>query len=127
MIACASVELLQISTHNDYPGRSHSLWYCDALHKGQFEWFELAFMDPPLFGGQQRMEPYAAQPEQISIAFERVVGTAQLAWPLEQLDRADPKEFVDRWIGWFAEASNSKLFRPSTMPEKRVERNWREE
>lgn len=125
VIACASIELDQASTHNDYPGRSHSLWYCDALHEGRFDWFELAFMDSPLFGGRQRMEPYAAQPEQISIAFERVIGTAQLAWPLEQLDRADPQEFVDRWIGWFAEASNSKLFKPSTMPEKPVERNWR--
>ena len=125
VIACASIELDQTSTHNDYPGRSHSLWYCDALHEGRFDWFELAFMDSPLFGGRQRMEPYAAQPEQISIAFERVIGTAQLAWPLEQLDRADPQEFVDRWIGWFAEASNSKLFRPSTIPEKPVERNWR--
>ncbi|WP_128774453.1 serine/threonine-protein kinase [Actinomyces oricola] len=126
VIACASIELDQTSTHNDYPGRSHSLWYCDALHEGRFDWFELAFMDSPLFGGRQRMEPYAAQPEQISIAFERVIGTAQLAWPLEQLDRADPQEFVDRWIGWFAEANNSKLFRPSTMPEKPIERNWRE-
>lgn len=123
VIACASIQLLQTSTHNDYPGRSHSLWYCDALHKGQFEWFELAFMD---VRNHQRMVPYAAQPEEISIAFERVISGTQLAWPLEQLDRADPKEFVDRWIGWFAEASNSKLFRPSTMPEKRVERNWRE-
>ena len=73
----------------------------------------------------QRMVPYAAQPEEISIAFEGVFGTTQLAWPLEQLDRADSQEFVDRWIGWFAEASNSKLFRPSTIPEKPVERNWR--
>ena len=72
------------------------------------------------------MEPYAAQPEGISIAFDRVIGATQLAWPLEQLDRADPQEFVGRWIGWLAEASNSKLFRPSTMPEKPVERNWRE-
>ena len=126
MIACASIELEQTSTHNDYPGRSHSLWYCDALQEGRFDWFELAFMDSPLFGRRQRMEPYAEQPERISIAFERVIGIAQLAWPLEQLDRADPQEFVDRWIGWFAEASNSKLFRPSTMPEKPVERNWRE-
>ena len=126
VIACASIQLLQTSTHNDYFGRSHSLWYCDALHKGQFEWFELAFMDSPFSGSRQRVEPYAAQPEEISIAFEGVFGSTQLAWPLEQLDRADPQEFVDRWIGWFAEASNSKLFRPSTMPEKRVERNWRE-
>ena len=126
VIACASIELQQISTHNDYPGRSHSLWYCDALHEGRFEWFELAFMDSPLFGGRRHMEPYAEQPERISIAFDRVIGTAQLAWPLEQLDRADPQEYVDRWIGWFAEASDSKLFRPSTMPEKPIERNWRE-
>lgn len=125
VIACASIELQQISTHNDYPGRSHSLWYCDALQEGRFEWFELAFMDSPLFGGRRHMEPYAEQPERISIAFDRVIGTAQLAWPLEQLDRADPQEFVDRWIRWFAEASNSKLFKPSTMPEKPVERNWR--
>jgi len=125
VIACASIQLLQTSTHNDYFGRSHSLWYCDALHKGQFEWFELAFMDSPFSGSRQRVEPYAAQPEEISIAFEGVFGSTQLAWPLEQLDRADPQEFVDRWIGWFAEASNSRLFRPSTMPEKPIERNWR--
>ena len=124
VIACASIELLQTSTYNDYPGRSHSLWYCDALHEGQFEWFELAFMD---WRNHQRMVPYAAQAEEISRAFEGVFGTTQLAWPLEQLDRADPQEFVDRWIGWFAEASDSKLFRPSTMPEKPVEYNWREE
>ena len=122
VIACASIELQQISTHNDYFGRSHSLWYCDALHEGRFEWFELAFMD---WRNHQRMVPYAAQPEEISIAFEGVFGTTQLAWPLEQLDRADSQEFVDRWIGWFAEASNSNLFRPSTIPEKPVERNWR--
>ena len=126
VIACASIQLLQTSTHNDYFGRSHSLWYCDALRKGQFEWFELAFMDSPFSDSRQRMEPYAAQPKEISIAFEGVFGSTQLAWPLEQLDRADPQEFVDRWIGWFAEASNSKLFRPSTMPEKPIERNWRE-
>ncbi len=125
VIACASIQLLQTSTHNDYFGRSHSLWYCDALHKGQFEWFELAFMDSPFSDSRQRMEPYAAQPKEISIAFEGVFGSTQLAWPLEQLDRADPQEFVDRWIGWCAEASNSKLFRPSTMPEKPIERNWR--
>lgn len=125
VIACASIQLLQASTHNDYPGRSHSLWYCDALHEGRFEWFELAFMDSPFSGSRQRMEPYAAQPEEISIAFEGVLGSTQLAWPLEQLDPADSQEFVDRWIGWFAEASNSKLFRPSTMPEKPIERNWR--
>lgn len=122
VIACASIELLQTSNQNEYPGRSHSLWYCDALHEGRFEWFELAFMD---WRNHQRMVPYAAQPEEISIAFERVISGTQLAWPLEQLDRADPNEFVDRWIGWFAEASNSRLFRPSTIPEKPVERNWR--
>lgn len=71
------------------------------------------------------MEPYAAQPKEISIAFERVMDGAQLAWPLEQLGRADPQEYVDRWIGWFAEASNPKLFKPSNMPEKSVERNCR--
>ena len=122
VIACASIQLLQTSTYNDYPGRSHSLWYCDALHEGRFEWFELAFMD---LLNHQRMVPYAAQPEEISIAFERVISGTQLAWPLEQLDRADPNEFVDRWIGWFAEASSSRLFSPSTIPEKPVERNWR--
>ena len=122
VIACASIELLQTSSQNEYPGRSHSLWYCDALHEGRFEWFELAFMD---WRNHQRMVPYAAQPEEISITFERVISGTQLAWPLEQLDRADLREFVDRWIGWFAEASDSKLFRPSTMPEKPVERNWR--
>ncbi|WP_373693049.1 serine/threonine-protein kinase [Actinomyces oris] len=122
VIACASIELLQTSSQNEYPVRSHSLWYCDALHEGRFEWFELAFMD---WRNHQRMAPYAAQPEEISITFERVTSGTQFAWPLEQLDRAAPHEFVDRWIGWFAEASDSKLFRPSIMPGKPVKRNWR--
>jgi eukaryotic-like serine/threonine-protein kinase len=48
-----------------------------------------------------------------------------LAWPVEELDRSNPTEFIDRWIGWFADAAIGELHHPSTMPEKPTDGSWR--
>ncbi len=71
------------------------------------------------------VEPYA-QSAGASPAFERVIGTEQLAWPIELLNRDDPAEFVERWLGWFADAAEGTLARPSSMPEKPIHNRWRE-
>lgn len=102
-----------------YRGRSHSLWYCDAEVEGAYAWYELAFMDSALMS-QPDVVPYALEPWSGSVAFSNVMGTKQLAWPLEKLDRADLDEFVDRWIGWFGAAANRELQRPSRLPERDV-------
>ncbi|WP_324654018.1 serine/threonine-protein kinase [Georgenia sp. H159] len=111
--------------HWGWQGRSHSLWYCDAFEEGRFAWYETAFMDFALSGTRPSIEPYALEPPRASDAFSNVIGTVQLAWPVEELDRDEPDVFVDRWLGWYADAVEGKLDRPSTMPERRDERKWR--
>ena len=104
-------------------GRAHSLWYCDAHEKGAFAWYETSFMSPP-FGGSS-MEPYSRSPQEAGIAFQNIIGTIQLAWPFEELDRSDPAEFLSRWISWFADAAEGHLTTPSVMPEKPTNGSWR--
>lgn len=125
----AAAEIVVSREHRDtygWLGRSHSLWFCDPYEKGRFAWYELAFMSGP-FGGGPAEEPYALRPSGGTAAqvFTNVIGSIQLGWPVEELDRAEPSEFVDRWIGWFADAAAGALSRPSTMPEKRQVKNFR--
>lgn len=108
-----------------WTGRSHSLWFCDAFEADRFSWCELAFMESPFSGDRPSFEPYAGEPDQVGIAFSNVMGTMQLAWGLDELDRDDPAELIDRWLGWFADAVEGRLHRPSSMPERRGERAWR--
>ena len=123
VIAFASISVIQDRRlRNGYVGRSHSLWYCDPHTAGQFGWHELAFMDSPLGRGAVtpfgEMVPYSASPNKAESAFTGVIGFQQLAWPVEELDRADLSEFIDRWLGWFAESTTGSLRHPTTMPEK---------
>lgn len=108
-----------------WEGRSHSLWYCDAERTNEFGWYELAFMASPFGRGQPSVEPYSRDPSQATAAFNGVIGTEQLGWPVELLNRDDPDEFVDRWLGWFADAVAGTLARPWQMPEKPIYQPWR--
>lgn len=126
VVAAASLTVrLQNANQYGWTGRSHSLWFCDAFTEGRFAWCELAFMESPLIAGRPTFEPYAGEPEHVGVAFSNVIGTMQLAWGINELDRDDPAELVDRWLGWFADAVEGRLQRPSSMPERRSERNWR--
>lgn len=108
-----------------WQGRSHSLWFCDAHEEGRFAWYEMAFMDSPFSRSQPAVEPYSCQPPVGAIAFQNVIGAMQLAWPVEELDRANPTAFLDRWTGWLADAVEQCFNRPSTMPEKQPSGSWR--
>jgi len=126
VVAEAKISVTTSRRVYDYEGRSHSLWYCDAHEEGRFAWYETAFMRSPLLGGSNSMtDPFSADPNSASIVFSGVTGTVQLAWPLEELDRSDPTEFIDRWMGWFADAARGEIQRPSTMPEKPTAGSWR--
>lgn len=124
VIAVATIAVNQPQSPRGYDGRSHSLWYCDPKSEGAFAWYELAFMRSALIA-QPSLVPFAAKPQEVPNAFMRVMGTEQLAWPIEELDRADLTEFVDRWLGWFAEAAEQALHHPSQLPEKPANGGYR--
>lgn len=118
VIASAVVSVNQPRNSGGYEGRAHSLWFCDAQEAGRFAWYETAFMHGGFSSSVRSVVPYSCSPREASVALSNVIGTEQLAWPFEELDRADASEFVDRWLGWFADASADSLHYPSTMPEK---------
>jgi len=108
-----------------YEGRSHSLWFCDASEIGRYGWFETAFMFQPLTGRSASVAPFASQPgEDIAAqALSPGLGAYQLAWPFTPLVPGDLDEFIDRWLGWLADATQGRLNVPSTMPERPAQ--WR--
>lgn len=111
---------ITVLTGNDrYRGRSHSLWFCDAQQSGLYRWFENAWMYNPLFGRSYLLQPIGLPPNQETfLALSPITGTThQLAWPFTAVDQGDEADFIERWLGWFAEAALGQLSRPSRMPE----------
>lgn len=110
-----------------YEGRSHSLWYCDAQEAGVFRWFELAFMYCPLRRMSSLHDPFALDPdENASEALSTVSGTMfQAAWPFTPIDQGNESDFIEQWLGWFADAASGKLQKPNRMPEKDPKGSWR--
>ncbi|UPJ62703.1 serine/threonine-protein kinase [Bradyrhizobium sp. 191] len=123
VIAHAGIILRVPRDRYDFEGRSHSLWYCDALQAGRFEWIETAFMVSPLMGRNTTMRPFMADPG-IEAAKALWAGMAefQLAWPMEQVES---EALIERWAGWLADAAQGRLHAPSTMPERPIPENWR--
>ncbi len=103
-----------------YAGRSHSLWYCDAQKEGVFRWYETAFMG--ILGEPDDMEhvPFAVNPNDRNavLALSQSTHTHRVAWPFTPSDQGEEESFIERWIGWFAEAAHGHIQRPRTMPEK---------
>ena len=112
--------------YDGYEGRSHSLWYCDAQEKDQYQWFETSFMHSPILCRSSSQDPFALDPG-IKVAKALGAGTSELqvAWPFSLLIAGDLDEFVDRWAEWFAEAAQDQLRHPSTMPERDPSGSWR--
>ncbi|KAA1423197.1 serine/threonine-protein kinase [Nocardioides antri] len=126
LIAEAVITVNQSQRQGGYEGRSHSLWFCDAQEEGRFAWYETAFMSGGLGNrAVPSVDPFSREGHVASVAFSRAIGTLQLAWPFEEVDRADPSGFVDRWIGWFADAATGTLSHPSSMPEKPTQGSYR--
>lgn len=126
VVAHSSIAVSIPRTQHDYEGRSHSLWYCDAVTVGQFRWYETAFMVSAWIARQGIMDPFALDPGTKSA---KAVGSGmnefQVAWPFTELDGDSLDDFVERWIAWFAEAAMGQLNRPSHMPERHAEGTWR--
>ena len=122
--AHAVISVAQPPSRYGYQGRSHSLWFADAQEQGRFAWYETAFMQT--FGSTSpALHPFSRDPDGARSALSNAMTTEQLAWPFEELDRADLSEFIDRWIGWFADAAGGHMHYPSQMPEKPTRGSYR--
>ena len=110
----------------EYEGRSHSLWYCDAQNLGEFRWYETAFMNNATGFKRTLLAPFALSPGQEAYgALSNVTTHYQVAWPFIPIDQGDEGEFIERWIGWFADAAEEKLHHPERMPERDPQGSWR--
>ncbi|MVT53097.1 protein kinase [Bradyrhizobium yuanmingense] len=123
VIAQAGIILRIPRDRYDFEGRSHSLWYCDALEAGRYEWIETAFMISPMVPKMTVMRPFMADPG-VEAAKALWAGMAefQLAWPIEPVD---PELLTERWAGWLADAAQGRFHAPSAMPERPIPQNWR--
>jgi serine/threonine-protein kinase len=131
VIACSSVCAClppnrSWGQHLGYAGRGHSLYFCDAQTAGTYAWFETAFTQRPLPTQRRWTEPCAREPGP-GVARALCAGAAddQVAWPFTQLVPGQLGDFVDRWVGWFADAIEGRLAPPSRMPERPVDGTWR--
>jgi len=109
-----------------YEGRSHALWYCDALEEDRFGWYELAFMHHHLTSRTSSVAPFGLGPGPESAgALSPGMDVMQLAWPFTKLTGEDLDSVVSRWTGWLADASTGSWNQPGMMPGVEVPQVWR--
>ncbi|MDR6320056.1 serine/threonine-protein kinase [Actinoplanes couchii] len=126
VIAVAEIGLRIPAGRNRYEGRSHALWYCDALEEGRFGWYELAFMHNPLMARTSSVAPFALGPGPESAgALSSGMDVLQLAWPFTKLTGEDLDGVISRWAGWLVDASSPGWSQPSLMPEVEIPWVWR--
>ncbi|MEN4466857.1 protein kinase [Mycolicibacterium conceptionense] len=105
-----------------FTGRSHSLWYCDAQHEDRFAWYEVAFHQ--LFS-LNNIVPTSMSANESHVVFENVTSSIGIARPFVEVDPTNLTPFLDRWLGWFAQAALGQLQHPGDMPEENPQGSWR--
>lgn len=126
VITHASVGITIPPDRTGYTGRSHSLWFGDIQEAGQYKWFETAFMISALIPKRRPQTPFALGPGQDSAkAVWTGMAEYQLAWPFTPLETDKLQEFINRWVGWFADAALGKLTLPAQLPEHPSKGTWR--
>ena len=126
VVAFTGISVTTERVRGSYEGRSHSLWYCDAVSPGEFRWYETAFMFSPLVPRSASIDPFASEPDgQTYLALAPGMHTVMVAWPFSPIDHGREREFMERWIGWFVDAASGKLHPPSHMPEMELQGSWR--
>jgi serine/threonine-protein kinase len=119
VIAHSSLKLSIPANRYNYEGRSHSLWFCNAQQADQYALFEIAFMDLPM-GPQRRVQyPFALDPGLLAAkALWRGIADVQVAWSFTRLTVGALDEFLEQWVGRFADAATGRLTFPHQMPER---------
>ena len=126
VIAYADIKLTIPKDRYGWEGRSHSLWFCDAVEAGSYAWFETAFMITPLIRSESALSPFSLPPsEEAAKALWMGLAEFQVAWPFEVVGQGNIEQFTDRWADWLADATMGKLSHPRSMPERTPEDSWR--
>ena len=125
VIAYAAISVIgKKDAYRGYSGRSHSLWYCDAKSKGEYRWFEVAFMNNLV--GQPDIVPFHLDPSEAGMAFGRGISSRRCARAFVAIDRDNVSEFVNRWLEWFGQGATDKLAYPGILPEDPPQGSWRQ-
>ena len=124
VIAYSVISLLIPPTPTNYQGRGHALWYCDAQEPGIYRWYETAFMTR--FFVEENIVPFALPPEKRAYgALWGVDRRYSMARPFTPIDQGAEGKFVECWIGWFGDAAQGNLSRPTRIPEVDPSGSWR--
>lgn len=110
--AGAHLRLHQTSEHQEYPGRSASLWYARRPRTLATHWIEVAY--DAAEGNAPSEEPFALK-DLIKADLVAAGGETNLyhAAAPAPIDAADADAFCDRWMGLLARAATGDLERPS--------------
>ena len=111
-------------------GRVHSLWYCDAFEAGRFEWAETGFVvtkeDGTMFAGEGIAPSARAPGPRVAAALAGRGGTLRLGYPFVALSGEEARrEFVERWLSWFADAALGGFRRGMLAPIDPELGSWR--
>lgn len=119
VIAFSAISIIYRQQRGSWQGRSHSIWYCNALDRATYRLVELAFM--AIWTDEiKSVEPFALEPDEDAfLALSPTMHIYQSAWNFTPIDQGNEDEFIDRWLGWFGDASRGNLQRPSSLPERR--------
>lgn len=126
-VVCYSRLELEIpNPDRNYEGRSHSIWFGDVKQFGQYGWFETAFMLGVFTQRHSSVAPFALDPgDEAANALGPGIGEYAVAWPFTPVATGQMDEFIDRWIGWFAQASQGHMHYPGSLPERDPQGSWR--
>lgn len=119
VIAYTAIAVRKPRDRDDYEGRAHSLWFCDAEDMGVHRWYELAFAIPFFVAQRSTLQPFALAPtdEDAAIALTPMTHVRRLTWYPRPIDQGNEDAFIERWLEWFASAVDGSLKRPGSNPE----------
>lgn len=117
VIASSSITLYHPVFEREMFGGAHSLWYCDAMELGCYDWYEFGFYDQFVQRPNQpnepnepdepneptrRFDPFALSPEDSDARypFSKVHGGAKHHWRPVHLNVHGARAFAERWASW---------------------------
>ena len=104
-----------IAVWNETYVRSATLMYASIAGQKPC-WFEVSyFTTGPT---DVSMPTYLAPERDAALALSPVAHVWGLAHPPRRLEGGGLAEFIDRWMGWFAQAIDGVLARPQQLPEQ---------
>lgn len=124
IVSFARITVAIPGDQSGYRGRSHSLWFCDAQEEGVFRWYETAF-SRWLIPTETAFVPCHLNPGDDAFRAMEHMSDYQIARPFTPVDQGQEGEFVERWMGWFADGAQGELRQPPYLPEGQPQGSWR--